>query len=303
MTGKSQIRIKLAESKLFAGISSDALDEIASVAQEKVFQVDDTIRHRGDAADSCYIISSGAVDVYTPGMEGTKYELVQFGPSDSFGEIALLTEIHNLGSATALEETTLIEITRDGIKPILQKHADVIDAVGKGIHQQFHRVIPAMERAVGRRFLSPYMSWLDFVIIVGLSVLFAFGFNKANSKSIPLFQKTTLDEAISFVSPLEAREKHEKGQSLFVDAMPTNFHDEEHIPGAENLPLAIFDFIYDMTLADEEKDREIIVYGRSISRRYDEEVANKLSVRSHRNVQILRGGLTAWKKAGYPVEP
>lgn len=299
----SQIRVKLAESKLFAEISSDALDEIASIAQEKLFQGDATICRRGEPAASCYIVSSGAVDVFVKGEEGTTYELVQLGPGDSFGALALLTEGQTLGTIKTVGETTIIEIPRDAFEPILMKHSDVIHAVGKDISRNVHRAIPTLEKEVGRRFLAPYMSRFDFVIIVGLSVLVGLGFNKANQKGIPLFQKTTLDEAVSFVSPLKACEKHEKGQSLFVDAMPSNFYKEEHIPGAENLPLAIFDFIYDMTLADENKAREIIVYGRSVSRRYDEEVANKLSIRSHKNVQILRGGLKAWKKTGCPVEP
>ncbi len=303
MEEKSRIRVKLAESTLFRKISSDALDEIASIAQEKFYQTNDAIRILGEHGDSCYIVSSGAAEVFTKGREGTKFELLQMGPGDSVGEIALLTETHNLGAMTALEETTLIEIPRNGFGPILQRHPDVIDAVGKGIYQQFHRVIPAMEREVGRQFLAPYMSWLDFIIIIGLSLIVSLGFNKVNQKGISLFQQITLDEGISFVRPLEAFLKQKKGQSLFVDAMPTNFYEKEHIQGAENLPLTIFDFIYDMTLADEDKEKEIIVYGRSISRHYDEQVANKLSLRNHKNVKILKGGLSAWKKSGCPVEP
>jgi len=294
---------KVLSNHFHAEISSDALDEIASIAEEKVVRANTTIRRRGEPADCCYIVSSGAVNVFIKGEEGTKYALVQLGPGDSFGELALLTKFLTVGAMKAVEDTTLIEIPRDRFEPILMKYSEVIHAVGKGISRWFDRAGSALEREVDRGLQTPHMSLFDFIIIVGLSVLFAFGFNKANSKGIPLFQKTTIDEAVSFVSPLKACEKHKKGQSLFVDAMPSNFYKEEHIPGAENLPLAIFDFIYDMTLADEDKAREIIVYGRSISRRYDEEVANKLSIRSHKNVQILRGGLSAWKKAGCPVEP
>ncbi|MBW2217127.1 MAG: cyclic nucleotide-binding domain-containing protein, partial [Deltaproteobacteria bacterium] len=224
MAKKSQIRMKLAESTLFAGVSSDALDEIASISQEKVFQANDTIRLRGEPAEDCCIISSGAVDVYTTGREGTKYEIVQLGPGDSFTEIALLTKMHYLGTMIAHEETSLIEIPRDDFRPILQKYPDVIDAVGIGIQRQFHRVIPAMEREVGRQLLAPYMSWLDFVIILGLSLIVSLGFNIANQKGLPLFQQITLEEAVSFISPLKAFEKHKKGQSLFVDAMPTSFY-------------------------------------------------------------------------------
>ena len=160
-----------------------------------------------------------------------------------------------------------------------------------------------MEREVGRQMQAPYMSWLDFVIIVGLSLIVSLGFNTVNQKGLPLFQQITLEEAVSFMSPLKAFEKHEKGQSLFVDAMPTSFYEKEHIPGAENLPLTIFDFIYDLTLADADKEKEIIVYGRSISRHYDEEVALKLASRGHANVKVLSGGLSAWREKTYPTVP
>jgi 3-mercaptopyruvate sulfurtransferase SseA len=41
---------------------------------------------------------------------------------------------------------------------------------------------------------------------------------------------------------------------------------------------------------------EIIVYGRTISKRHDEEVASNLVARGHKNVKILKGGLDAWRK-------
>jgi rhodanese-related sulfurtransferase len=95
---------------------------------------------------------------------------------------------------------------------------------------------------------------------------------------------------------------HQKGETLFVDAMPSNFYDKEHIPEAVNLPLAIFDIMYMMALSQEDKEKEIIVYGRTISKRYDEQLAAKLALRGHKNVRVLEGGLSAWKKKGYPVE-
>jgi 3-mercaptopyruvate sulfurtransferase SseA len=49
--------------------------------------------------------------------------------------------------------------------------------------------------------------------------------------------------------------------------------------------------------------KEIIVYGRTISRHYDEEVAFKLTSRGHSNVKVLPGGLPAWKEKGYHLVP
>ena len=50
------------------------------------------------------------------------------------------------------------------------------------------------------------------------------------------------------------------------------------------------------------KDKEIIINGRSFSTRYDDEVARKLEILGHKNVKILDGGLSKWKKKGYPIE-
>ena len=58
-----------------------------------------------------------------------------------------------------------------------------------------------------------------------------------------------------------------------------------------------------MELAQLDKEKQIIVYGRTISSRYNEQVAGKLRLRGHKNVSILAGSLSAWKKKGYPVEP
>ena len=61
--------------------------------------------------------------------------------------------------------------------------------------------------------------------------------------------------------------------------------------------------MYDLNLGQVDKTKGIIVYGRTISKLYDEEVAKKLVARGHRDVKIMTEGLNAWKKNGYPVEP
>jgi 3-mercaptopyruvate sulfurtransferase SseA len=96
--------------------------------------------------------------------------------------------------------------------------------------------------------------------------------------------------------------KHEAGSAFFLDARPSNFYGKDHIKGAKNLPLVIFDFMYMMELSEVEKDKEIIINGRSFSTRYDDQVARKLKLLGHKNVKILDGGLSKWKKKGYPIE-
>jgi 3-mercaptopyruvate sulfurtransferase SseA len=69
------------------------------------------------------------------------------------------------------------------------------------------------------------------------------------------------------------------------------------------MPLSVFDILYLMEMGDVDKSKEIIVYGRTISSLYDQLVARKLILRGHKSVKTLQGGLSTWKKNGYPVEP
>jgi rhodanese-related sulfurtransferase len=85
--------------------------------------------------------------------------------------------------------------------------------------------------------------------------------------------------------------------------MPNYFYDKEHITGSVNIPLALFDIMYMMAMSEEDKDREIIVYGRTVSKLYDEEVAGKLNLHGHKNVRLLKSSLATLRKNGFPVEP
>ena len=89
---------------------------------------------------------------------------------------------------------------------------------------------------------------------------------------------------------------------MLIDAMPANFFEQEHIKGAINIPLSLFDIMYEMDMSGIGKDVEIIVYGRTISHHYDKELAMRLILLGHKNTTILEGGLSRWKKSDFPLE-
>jgi rhodanese-related sulfurtransferase len=147
------------------------------------------------------------------------------------------------------------------------------------------------------------MSWLDFIGIFVLTLLCGLFFNISNPNGISLLPESWSDEPIATVVPSVAREKQEQGGALFVDARPNGFFKQQHIKSAINIPLSLFDIMYVMELAEVDKSQEIIVYGRTISSRYDEKLARKLLYRGHTKISMLAGGLSTWKKKGYPTEP
>jgi len=142
--------------------------------------------------------------------------------------------------------------------------------------------------------------WFDFVLVIGVSVLLAITFNFSNPYGIPLIPERP--EAVASISASAAMQDYRQGQTLIVDAMPNNFYQNAHIQGAVNMPMALFDIVYLMSFSEEKKDKEIVVYGNTISRPYDLEIADKLLLRGYKDVKVLEGGLQAWEANGYPVE-
>jgi CRP-like cAMP-binding protein/rhodanese-related sulfurtransferase len=299
--GKNEIVEALTKSSLFGSLPPEALEDIAAIAREVTLPADTVLGRAGDTGKACCIVVSGKVKLFRTGKGGVEIEIIRLGPGESFGEVFLLSHETIPASVKTVEEARLIVIPGEPFAPIMKKYPEVSAAVGKGVSRWLHRVSSGIESRANRLLEASRLKWLDFVPIIGLSLLCAIAFNFSNPKGIPLIPKSFSSEDVAFISSSAAYQKYQRGEILIVDAMPSTFYEEEHIDKAVSLPLAIFDFMYDLKLGKINKDKEIIVYGRTISKHYDEEVAAKLVVRGFNNVKILKGGLAAWKKNHYPV--
>ncbi len=147
------------------------------------------------------------------------------------------------------------------------------------------------------------VSLMDLALILCVSLVIGVLFNFANPSGVPLIPASWSRPAIGAVDPALARSRAEQGAAVIVDARPREFYEHRHVPGAVNLPLALFDFVYGMEMAQIDPAREIVVYGGNVSRRYDDDVAALLLERGHEDVKLLSGGLDAWEKRGFPVAP
>jgi rhodanese-related sulfurtransferase len=159
-----------------------------------------------------------------------------------------------------------------------------------------------IEEEANMVFKAPRVSLFDFLLVIGVSVLLAIIFNIYNPYGIPLVPERPDAESISSISASAAMEDYRQGQTFIVDAMPKNFYQKRHIKGAVNMPMAFFDIVYLMNFSEENKAQKIVVYGNTISRPYDLEIASKLLLRGYSDVKLMDGGLRAWDAKGYPVE-
>ncbi|TFG43971.1 MAG: rhodanese-like domain-containing protein [Syntrophobacterales bacterium] len=143
----------------------------------------------------------------------------------------------------------------------------------------------------------------DMLLMVILSTVLALAFNYSSPNGIPVVPGTVFQEQAPRVDVLTAHQLLSRGEAVLVDARPPELFQQKHIAEAVNIPAPLFDVIYPMKLGRTLKpEQTVLVYGRTISKRYDEDVTQRLLQR-HDQVRILEGGVAAWEENGFAVAP
>ncbi len=240
--------------------------------------------------------------MYRKDNDGLETELSVLGAGASFGEMALLTGQARSANVEAIEETHLMVLSREQFERILRDFPHISLTFVKQMSEWLLRDERIIEKEARQQYLAPRVSWFDFVLIIGVSIVLAFVFNQSNPNGIPLFPKSPDRKAIPSIGAASAMEQIKKGGTLIVDAGPEGFYQREHIHGAISVPLALSDILYEDTFGGEEKAKKVIVYGGTFSKLYDWELADKLLLKGRKDVEVLEGGTAAWERAGYPVD-
>jgi rhodanese-related sulfurtransferase len=276
---------------------------LAELGVQVTFPAGARIVQQGETPLYFYLVESGRVRVFRESIEGIRTDLTTLGPGDYFGEVALVTGQPRTASVEAAEETTLIQVSKEEFDRVLDNNPRLARHV---IQQLAHWLVAGdrrLETEVVHQVRLRQISWFDFVLLLGLSVILAFLSNWGNPNGIPtnmLVQGWGDRDAVPQISLKDAVKAYNDHTALFVDARPASFYKQKHLKGAKNLPLPLFDFLYLMELSQE--DKPLIVYGRNISRHYDLEVARRLILRGHDKVKVLAGGLEDFK-GQFPLEP
>jgi len=143
----------------------------------------------------------------------------------------------------------------------------------------------------------------DVVLMVALSAVLALAFNYSSPNGIPVVPEAVFQAQAPRVDVLTAHRMLSRSQAVLVDARPAELFQQKHIAEAVNIPAALFDVIFPMKLGPALKPEQVVlIYGRTLSKRYDDEVAQRLLQR-HDQVMVLEGGLTAWEEKGFAVSP
>src|SRR5882672_12585116 len=102
----------MARSPLFHGIEADELTRIALTMTRRRYRRDEVIFHEGDPGDSLHVVVVGRVKITRESAEGDEAIVVILAPGDTFGELVLLDGAPRSATATAMEPTETMTMSR-----------------------------------------------------------------------------------------------------------------------------------------------------------------------------------------------
>jgi rhodanese-related sulfurtransferase len=189
--------------------------------------------------------------------------------ADSFATIRALNE--DLARQNEELRATIAELTR------ARDRISMLEAAGRRIAAVVHSKARSLERVRA----------VDFLLILLLSLGLSLAFNTQNPRGIPLVEPSGAE--VETVSRERALALVAEEDAILVDARPREFFERETAPGAVNVPAQLFDLVYMMQMATEDPERPVVVFGRSVSRRYDLAVARRFLGRDHERVYVVTG--------------
>ena len=172
----------LMRSPVFRVLPKEALNAITLAVQDLVVPQHTIIHRQGDPGDSLYIISSGSVRIFGRNEKGVEIDLSIQGPGDTFGEMALLTGEPMSADIEALEETHLMILSKGQFDRILRDFPDISKMFVKEMRRWLLRDDERLETEASNAYKASRMSWIDFFLVIVISIVLAVIFNTDQSQ-------------------------------------------------------------------------------------------------------------------------
>jgi signal transduction histidine kinase len=131
--------------RAFPSLNEDTLAYVAQNGREIRVAGGDRICTEGEAGDAAYLILSGRVQVSKYLELGTQHLLNELLPGQFFGELALVEDVPRMASVDALEESTLLVITKDDFQELVAQHPEaaipILRSIGARLRDSDQRSI------------------------------------------------------------------------------------------------------------------------------------------------------------------
>ena len=109
---------------VFSEIPTEQMAYLAAIVEEVSFQGNIDIYHEQDLSDAIYLVLDGKVRLHRHAVD-----IATMGPQEAFGTWALFDEEPRVATATTLEDTRLLRVSRDDFIDLLSDHVQITQGV------------------------------------------------------------------------------------------------------------------------------------------------------------------------------
>lgn len=116
----------LKNNELFSALPLESVQQIARLAIRRNYPKGQLLFSQGDKGDAFYGVVAGRVRISASAPNGKQINLIDIGPSGTFGEIALIDGGPRTATAIAATETTVFVIQRGGFLGLLREEPELV---------------------------------------------------------------------------------------------------------------------------------------------------------------------------------
>ncbi len=128
---RSDILRELRKVDLFSPLGDNEINLLAERSSIFRYTRGEPIVRQSDTGDSLYIIRNGSVEVTLATGKNEPVSVATLGPGKFFGEMSLLTGEPRSATVSALEETQVVVVRKEGLKIVLDNNPSLVEPLSE----------------------------------------------------------------------------------------------------------------------------------------------------------------------------
>jgi CRP/FNR family transcriptional regulator, cyclic AMP receptor protein len=129
---------------LFQGLNNRQYEHLAKRMVERTYDAGKAIVNQDQGGEGFFIIVSGKAEALRERSDGVKVTVNNFGPTDYFGELALLDDGLRTASVVTTEPTTCLVLTRWDFMSALREDVEMSILILQELAKRFRRALDAL---------------------------------------------------------------------------------------------------------------------------------------------------------------
>jgi CRP/FNR family transcriptional regulator len=129
---------------LFRNLNNGQLQGLAKTMTPRHYMPGEELVRQGEGGIGLFVVVSGKVEAVHTRQDGTRVIVNTFGPTDFFGELAMLNDEPRTASVVALEDTECLVLVRWAFLGKLRQDGEMASVILQELAKRFQKAMSAL---------------------------------------------------------------------------------------------------------------------------------------------------------------